>query len=85
MNTLDVLNHYGTQAAVADALGIAQASISKWAKRDSVPQLRQLQLEALTGGALKAEKNILPRKKSQRQGLNNSFDSAKVKSIAGHA
>ena len=83
MNTLDVLNHYGTQAAVADALGLAQASISKWAKRDCVPQLRQLQLEALTGGALKAEKNILPRKKSYRQDLKTSCDLSKVKSVGG--
>ena len=41
----------GTQAKLAEALGMKQASVSLW---DSVPPLRQLQIEALTGGALRA-------------------------------
>ena len=70
MTPQDVLNHYRTQQAVADALGIDQASISKWKKEVAVPQLRQLQLEALTGGALKADKGILP--KRERKSIDKS-------------
>ena len=44
---------FGTQAALADALGITQGSVSLWP--DKVPVLRQLQLEALTQGRLKAD------------------------------
>ena len=65
MNYHDVLAFYKTQQAAADALGIEQASISKWQNK-RVPHLRQLQLEKLTKGALKAEKSILQIKKSKR-------------------
>jgi predicted site-specific integrase-resolvase len=65
MKTSDLLNHFKTQQAVADALGIAQASIAKWIRRGYVPHLRQLQLENFTRGALKAEAGILPRRKKQ--------------------
>lgn len=44
---------------LADAIGISQGSVSKWG--EFPPQLRQLQLEALSGGVLKAERGILPR------------------------
>ena len=60
MKTSQVLSHYVTQVAVAKALDISQGSVSKW--KEYPPDLRQLQIEALTGGALKAEKTILPRK-----------------------
>ena len=79
MTPTDVLNHYKTQQLAANALGLAQASIAKWLNKGVVPDLRQLQLERLTGGALKAEKNILPRKKSYRQATKSSCDSSKDK------
>ncbi len=41
----------GTQALLAERLGMKQASVSLWAK---VPPLRQLQLEHLSSGALRA-------------------------------
>lgn len=43
----------GTQAALAEALGVTQGSISLWDVYP--PPLRQLQIEALTRGALRAE------------------------------
>lgn len=53
MRTADVLHHFKTQTAVADALGIKQPSVASWGEYP--PGVRQLQLEFLTGGALKAE------------------------------
>lgn len=43
----------GTQAALAEKLGIYQGSVSLWG--EFPPALRQLQIEALTAGALRAE------------------------------
>lgn len=51
----DAINYFGSQAALADALGIKQPSVAEW---DSVPDLRQLQLEILTHGKLKADPAI---------------------------
>ena len=48
----EAVKHYGTQAKLAEALGIFQGSVALW--KDKVPPMRQLQIEALTGGALKA-------------------------------
>lgn len=43
----------GTQVKLAEALGLSQGTIAGW--REHPPELRQLQIEALSGGALKAE------------------------------
>ncbi len=47
------VKHFGTQVKLAEALRMSQGSISLWA--EFPPPLRQLQIEALTQGALKAE------------------------------
>ena len=47
------VQHFGTQVLLAQALGMSQGSVSLWG--EFPPALRQLQLEAVTGGALKAE------------------------------
>ena len=53
MKTSDVVRHYGTQTAAAAALGMDQSSVSGWG--EFPPDKRQLQVERLTSGALKAE------------------------------
>lgn len=45
--------HFGTQTLLAKALGLTQGTISLWP--DYPPPIRQLQIERLTGGALRAE------------------------------
>lgn len=60
MKTSDVLNFYGTQTRVAAELGIDQSSVSGWG--DYPPGLRQLQIERLTKGKLKAEPDCFVRK-----------------------
>lgn len=52
MKTQQVIDHFGSQAAVAKALDIAQPSVAQWGDRP--PALRQLQIEVLTRGALRA-------------------------------
>ena len=47
------IQHFGLQQKLAEALGMTQGSVSLW--KDSPPPLRQLQLEAVTAGALKAD------------------------------
>lgn len=54
MTSADAIKAFGgTQSALAKALGISQGSVSLWGEYP--PELRQLQLEALTNGALTAE------------------------------
>jgi|SanBayMetagenome_1026888.scaffolds.fasta_scaffold39325_2 hypothetical protein len=54
----DVLRYFGGVAATARALNLAQPSITQWP--EPLPVLRQLQVEALTGGALKAGPECAP-------------------------
>ena len=54
MNPQELIAHFGTQAAAARALGLTWAAIYLWQKRGSIPYLRQLQIEQVTAGALKA-------------------------------
>ncbi|MCY1308546.1 DNA-binding transcriptional regulator Cro [compost metagenome] len=54
MKKSDVLAHFGGVSKVAEALGISPGAVSQWP--EDLPPLRQLQLEELSGGKLKASK-----------------------------
>lgn len=58
MNTRDAIEHYGSASALARALGITPAAVAQW--KAAPPYVRQLQLERMTGGALKAQPLRLP-------------------------
>ena len=51
----DVIDHFGSQQAVADAIGIKQPSVAAW-KEAGIPEPRQFQLEVITDGRLKADR-----------------------------
>lgn len=44
--------HFGGVPRLAEALGIQRQAIYQW---DEIPELRQLQIERLTDGALQAD------------------------------
>ncbi|MGE6314540.1 Cro/CI family transcriptional regulator [Shewanella baltica] len=52
MKKAAAIDHFGSQAKLAAAIGVSQAAISKWPV--DVPELRAYQIERLTGGELKA-------------------------------
>ena len=53
MRTAEVTAYFKTQTAVAKRLGIKQASVSEWG--EFPPDRRQIQIERITKGDLKAE------------------------------
>lgn len=53
MRRSDVIEHFGTMTAVAKALGIGKAFVSKWG--EVVPQRYAYEIERLTKGKLKAD------------------------------
>jgi hypothetical protein len=53
MTYADVLKFFGTQTAIAAALGITQPTVWSW--RGVVPKQYQYQLEVITAGALRAD------------------------------
>jgi hypothetical protein len=57
MKTADAVRHFGSQSALARALTIKRASVSAWG--ECPPIDRQCQIEVLTGGALKADRDKL--------------------------
>ena len=57
MTTDEAIKHYGTQQKLADALGIKQGSVAGWSEYP--PAIRQLQLQQVTKGKLKAEPGLL--------------------------
>jgi len=56
MEAQHAIEHYGTQQRLADALDVRQSNVSKWMKK-GIPYLRQLQIQVLTKGKLKANKS----------------------------
>ena len=58
MNKQEAVTHFGSQVLLAKALGMSQGSVSLWGEYP--PVLRQLQIQAITGGKLKAEPDCLP-------------------------
>lgn len=49
----ELINHFGTQQAAADAIGISQPSVSGW-REGGIPLPRQYQIQVITGGRLQA-------------------------------
>lgn len=58
MKKADVLAHFRGGSRVAKALGISPGAVSQWP--EIVPLFRQLQLEELSGGELKASEEARP-------------------------
>jgi hypothetical protein len=58
VTTQEAINYFRSKSALAAALGIEPPSVYGW--KEYPPALRQLQLEELTGGALRAEANCRP-------------------------
>lgn len=56
MTKNDAIKFFGSQRALAEALGIEQPSVAGWG--ESIPPLRQLQIEFVTKGTLKADPTI---------------------------
>ncbi len=48
-------DYFGSQAALAGALGVGPMAISSWKKRGRVPTHRAVEIERMTGGAVTKE------------------------------
>jgi hypothetical protein len=60
MKKIEAINHFGTQERLAEALLVAQSTISgSWGEYP--PDARQLQIERITLGALRAEPECMDR------------------------
>lgn len=59
MTYSDVISHFGTQVAIAKALGITQSTVSGWG--GVVPPKYQYQLEVITEGAMRADDDLRPK------------------------
>lgn len=53
MNYTQAIAHFGTESALARALGVKPPSVSEW--KDGIPITRQYQIELATKGKLKAD------------------------------
>ena len=53
MNIQDAIEHFGSKANLARALGLSKQAVSFWGNK--IPIGRKYQIEVLTGGALKAQ------------------------------
>lgn len=62
----DILKHFGSQAAIARAIAIKQPSVCEW-QNSGVPALRQIQLERITLGALRADPECWPQSPHPKQ------------------
>lgn len=58
MKTEQALKHFGSNTALTSILGLSSGAISQWGEYP--PSFRQLQLEKLSDGTLKAEPNLIP-------------------------
>jgi len=54
MKTEQVIEHFGSHQAVAEALGISRQAVHMWG--EYVPEGRAWQLQVITAGALQVEK-----------------------------
>ncbi|WP_420241376.1 Cro/CI family transcriptional regulator [Atlantibacter hermannii] len=52
----DVVQHFGSQRAVARALGLSESAVSQW--KSVIPENDAFKLEAITSGALKRNPDL---------------------------
>lgn len=57
MTLEDAKEYFNNYARLADALGINRSAITQW--NGEIPEQRQLELQRITKGALKADAKIL--------------------------
>lgn len=55
MKTEDLIQHYGSQAAAAKAIGFTRQAVSRW-RRVGIPMPIQCMFEIRTNGKLKADR-----------------------------
>lgn len=55
MTLNQVLEHFGTKTALADALKINKSAVTNWG--ESIPESRQYQIQVITKGKLKVDQN----------------------------
>jgi hypothetical protein len=64
MTKHEAIEFYKTQVNLAAALGISQSSVAEWGEYP--PAIRQMQLERITRGRLRAERDVLlPKKRAK--------------------
>jgi hypothetical protein len=56
MTFKELLDHFGSQAAIAKAAGVTHQLVWAWKNADRVPVHWQYEFQDMTGGALKAER-----------------------------
>jgi transcriptional repressor of cell division inhibition gene dicB len=65
MEKSSVIQHFGSQQKVADALGITQSAVSAWP--DRIPLKSALQIERVTGGLFTADLAVYLEKRQPNQ------------------
>lgn len=63
MTPIQAINHFGTQRAIAEALGVTEGAVSQWCSDKyrgvaRIPAIQQLRIEALTNGVLVADPDV---------------------------
>ena len=54
MSLEKVIEHFGSQSALANTLGITQGAVSQWVSDGSIPPARAIEIEVITKGEFKA-------------------------------
>ena len=55
MDIESVIRYFGKTVDTCNALGVTKGAISQW-RQDGIPPMRQYQIEALTKGKFKADR-----------------------------
>lgn len=64
MTKTEAVQWAGTQNELARRLGMAQATVSVWS--EVVPYVRQLQIQRLSRGKLKADPLVMPKRRTAK-------------------
>jgi DNA-binding transcriptional regulator YdaS (Cro superfamily) len=60
-----VVEHFGSQVALARRLQVQQPAVSMWRKR-GIPHIQQLRIQELTGGKFRAKPLFKPKRNLSR-------------------
>ena len=58
MRKADVIAHFGTQTAVAKALGVTKSAVNQWEEDRPIPLERAIKAQAASNGRLKVDLSL---------------------------
>lgn len=58
MTPAEIIEYFGCRTEAANKIGVTYEAVRQWVHQNKIPQLRQCQIEIITGGTLSVDPEL---------------------------